>query len=132
MKKIGTYAFGITQNVVLGTPSNIRTESSPQKSFKTISKILTNAPCRGFASIGSIGMVKCNRKYIADDGFLHGDQFDCLLFSYEVALQDIGMNKVVVMKGQPCKVIGKYTGLVPEGYIRGQSYLFAVNILGQI
>jgi len=115
-----SFSFSPTQNLVLGTASNIPTfTQQPSTSIKG-QRVVMNAPVPGFLLISSL--------QIANVNVLVGGTEDA--FTYSAGAQGVMLDLPRLDPQNRATSAGAYTGVLPTGYTQGNSFQFIITLQG--
>jgi hypothetical protein len=111
--KTETYSWGLSQTIVLGTPCDIEIVGQPDTTLR-IESWKSNVPAPGAVIVRHI--------MTANVGCLWGEAADAF-----------GEHQANWPTLEPCnslRVYGKYTGHVPMGYVKGESFNLTFEFSG--
>lgn len=115
-----SFSFSPTQNLVLGTASNIPTfTQQPSTSIKG-QRVVMNAPLAGFVLISSL--------QIANVNVLVGGTEDA--FTYSAGAMGVMLDLPRLDPQNRATSAGAYTGVLPPGYTAGNSFQFIITLQG--
>jgi len=115
-----SFSFSPTQNLVLGTASNIPTfTQQPSTSIKG-QRVVMNAPVPGFVLVSSL--------QIANVNVLVGGTEDA--FTYSAGAQGVMLDLPRLDPQNRATSAGAYTGVLPSGYTQGNSFQFIITLQG--
>lgn len=115
-----SFSFSPTQNLVLGTASNIPTfTQQPSTSIKG-QRVIMNAPLAGFVLISSL--------QIANVNVLVGGTEDA--FTYNAGAQGVMLDLPRLDPQNRATAAGAYTGVLPPGYTQGNAFQFIITLQG--
>ncbi len=115
-----SFSFSPSQNLVLGTASNIPTfTQQPSTSIKG-QRVIMNAPIAGFVLVSTLQVANVN--------VLVGGTEDA--FTYNAGAQGVMLDLPRLDPQNRATSAGAYTGVLPPGYTSGNSYQFIITLQG--
>jgi hypothetical protein len=115
-----SFSFSPTQNLVLGTASNITPfTQQPSTSIKG-QRVIMNAPVPGFVLVSSLQVANVN--------VLVGGTEDA--FTYSAGAQGVMLDLPRLDPQNRATSAGAYTGVLPAGYTQGNSFQFIITLQG--
>jgi hypothetical protein len=123
---IERYAFGIVVTLTLGEPKEFNVRDWTMRTVK-VTKITANAPRSGFVTLQEVvvdGVILS--PFYNSNGPDYYPAHDAHDFRPEMAACKVDPQ----LCNHGASMSGKYTGLVPEGYKKGDGYAFIVTFEG--
>jgi len=115
-----SFSFSPTDNLVLGTASNIKPFTRQPTTSIRGQRVIMNAPIPGFVLISSLQVANVN--------VLIGGTEDA--FAYNANAQNVVLDLPRVDPMNRVTSDGSYTGIIPLGYTEGYSFQFIITIQG--
>jgi hypothetical protein len=122
------YSFSLSVKLVLGEPSGFSTREWTLRAVQPRAMV-TNAPCPGFVVLESVEVdAILLRPFLVD-----GRHAACDAFAFSVDKADSPEDEEL---GAPlcdhgAVMVGRYSGLVPEGYKAGFEFPFCLTLQGR-
>lgn len=116
------YSMSISAEIVLGEPKAFRVRDWTSRTFEP-HRIVANAPCEGFVMIDDASVDNID-VLLDDNGMERFESHDAHHFSGE------GKKIKPYLCEHGLGMYIKYTGLVPERFEKGQTFLFCLSFRG--
>lgn len=118
--KVERYTFNLDQAIALGTSATLSLNGQPDTTIRP-QRVTMNAPCMGFASIGTIKVANVNVT-------VGSGSEDAYNYNANGVGQSLDMP--TLSPSNRATVTGNYNGFIPPGYVSGFAYLFSVSFKG--